>query len=143
MKYHQTFYTPKNPDKYIGPKIPYVRSSWEMKVCLLCDSNPNIIAWASEPCSIPYYNPVLQKQTVYIPDFLVVYVDRNGNKHSELIEIKPKIQMIENAKRKQDKLAAIVNEAKWDAARKFCAKRGLVFRVATEDHIFNKPKSKK
>ena len=136
MKYHQTYYTPKNADKYIGSHLPYCRSSWEVRLCIACDNHPNIIGWASEPCKIPYLNPLTQKMSVYIPDFLIVYMDKNGQKHSEIIEVKPSTQILENAKRKNDKLAAVVNASKWHAAQVYCERMGMKFRVMTEENIF-------
>ena len=37
----------------------------------------------------------------------------------------------------------IKNKAKWSAARAWCAKQGLGFRVITENEIFNKPQNSK
>jgi hypothetical protein len=45
LKFAQGPYTPKNPDKYIGSKIPYCRSSWETAFCMFCDNNPAIESW--------------------------------------------------------------------------------------------------
>jgi hypothetical protein len=38
---------------------------------------------------------------------------------------------------------AVVNDAKWKAARAWCKEKGLGFRVITENQIFNKPPQKK
>ena len=34
---------------------------------------------------------------------------------------------------------AIINEAKWKSARYWCKKKGIQFRVITENDIYNKP----
>ena len=55
-KWAQNFYTPKNPHKYVGKKKPYYRSGWGLVFMQFCDSNDNIIQWASEAIAIPYKN---------------------------------------------------------------------------------------
>ena len=137
MRTLKGFFTPTNPEKYIGKGNIIYRSSWELLVCQSCDKHPAILHWASEPFSIPYVNPVTKRSSVYIPDFLVIYQDKAGNQHNEVWEIKPNNQsFVESAKRKSDKLALAVNIAKWDAARKYCANKGLAFRIINEEHIF-------
>ena len=85
-------FTPKNQEKYVGLKTPTYRSSWEHAFMRLCDEHPNVAKWASESIKIPYRHPLTGKYTVYVPDFFVVYVDKNGRKNAELIEVKPKSQ---------------------------------------------------
>ena len=77
----------------MGKRAPTYRSSWEYTFCTFCDNNPAVIQWASEAITIPYRNPVSGKNTVYVPDFLVVYEDKNQKKHTELIEIKPSTEV--------------------------------------------------
>ncbi len=101
------------------------------------DTHPSIIQWASELVKIPYKNPLTGKQSLYVPDFLVVYQDKAGNNIGELIEIKPKKEtLMENAKSKRDKAFVIINTAKWAAAFAWASKQGLKFRVVNEDSIF-------
>jgi hypothetical protein len=140
-KYAQQFYTIKNPEKYVGKKKPYYRSSWEFTFMNFCDNNPAVVNWASEAINIPYYNPVSGKQTIYVPDFLVVYVDKNQRKHTELIEIKPsKEATMESAKSYRDKLMVAINMAKWAAADSWCKANNIRFRVVTEFDIFKNTK---
>ena len=127
----------KNPAKYIGKHSPRYRSSWELKFMRVLDSHPNVVAWASESHRIPYRNPLTRKQTVYVPDFFMVYEDRSGTRKAEFIEIKPAGQIMGKAKSVQQKAAAIVNEAKWQAARAFAERQGVGFRVLTENELFN------
>jgi hypothetical protein len=102
-----------------------------------CDTNPAILKWASEAIQIPYRNPFTNKNTVYVPDFFILYEDKDKVKHAEIIEIKPKNQtLIESAKSNKDKAAVILNLHKWQAAKAYCAANGLVFRVINEYHIF-------
>lgn len=140
-KYAQQFYIIKNPEKYVGKKKPYYRSSWEFTFMNFCDNNPAVVNWASEAINIPYYNPVSGKQTIYVPDFLVVYVDKNQRKHTELIEIKPsKEATMESAKSYRDKLMVAINMAKWAAADNWCKANNIRFRVVTEFDIFKNTK---
>lgn len=135
--YAQGVYTVKNPTKYVGKKTPKYRSSWELRFMLFCDNNPSIINWASESIMIPYVNPVTGKNTIYIPDFFIYYMDKAGKKVGEVIEIKPKKEMtFENAKSQRDKIMVAINLAKWKAATAWCKGQGLTFRVINEDHIF-------
>lgn len=131
-------YIVKNPDKYVGNSTPVYRSSWELKAMQLFDTHPGIVQWASEPLKIPYFNPITNSQSVYIPDFLIVYVDKNGIQHSELVEIKPKKEtFVEAAKSKQDKIRLAINSSKWTAAAAFCKRNGIdKFRVINEENIF-------
>lgn len=136
-KYAQGKYQIKNPEKYIGKKTPTYRSSWEFTFCSFCDNNPAVVNWASEAIQIPYYNPVSGKQTIYVPDFLVVYVDASQRKHTELIEIKPsKEATMESAKSYRDKLMVAINMAKWAAADAWARSNNIRFRVVTEFDIF-------
>jgi hypothetical protein len=134
-------YTIKNQENYIGKRTPTYRSSWEFTFCSFCDNNPAVINWASEAIQIPYYNPVSGKQTIYIPDFLVVYVDANQRKHTELVEIKPsKETTLESAKSYRDKLSVAINLAKWAAADSWARANNMRFRVVTEFDIFKNQK---
>ena len=142
-KYDQGIFTPKNPNKLVSNKQIIYRSSWENKVMQFLDAHPNIIQWGSECFKIPYKNPFTGKQTVYIPDFFVVYADKHGNKKAEVIEVKPlKETMMESAKSKRDKAFVLLNMAKWQAAAMFCHKHGFNFRILNETEIFRN-KSKK
>jgi len=147
-KYSQSLYEVKNREKYVGKKKPFMRSSWETVFARMCDNNPAIVQWASEPFMVPYRNPFTGKQTVYVPDFLVIYMDKKMKKHGEVIEIKPKKESsMQYAKSKRDQAAVILNMAKWQAAQVWCRAQGLQFRVITEDMIFAnnkgpKPKAK-
>jgi hypothetical protein len=137
MAYVSGMFVPKNPEKYIGGKNPQYRSSWELSFMHVLDSHPFVLQWASEFTSIPYRNPFTGKQTVYIPDFLVIWVDKYGNKNGEIIEIKPANQVFESlAKRKKDQAARILNMAKWSAANYWAKKHGLKFRVMTENELY-------
>jgi TnsA endonuclease N terminal len=143
--YTQGYFTPLNPTKYIGNNQPKYRSGWELTVMRFCDTHPAVIGWASECLRIPYRNPFTGKDTTYYPDFLITYQDKNGNKISEIIEVKPKTQaVLELAKSQQEKAAVVLNMAKWEACRAWCQRHGMKFRILTEEDIYNnwQPRSK-
>lgn len=132
-------FVPKNPEKYQGLGDPTYRSSWELTFMMFCDNNPAIEHWASESVKIPYRDPLTGKNTIYVPDFLIVYVDRNQKKHAELIEIKPNNQATLEAvgKNKLNQAQYIRNLAKWEAATAWCKRYGIQFRVISERDIFH------
>jgi TnsA endonuclease N terminal len=137
-KWAQGIYEVQNPQKYVGKGKPRYRSGWELTFMRFCDSNDKIVNWASEAISIPYRNPFTGKQTVYIPDFFIVYQDRTGRVVSEVVEIKPKKQTVieEKITSARDRMAVALNHAKWQAAQAYCKRIGVTFRVITEDQIF-------
>ena len=83
MAYSRGKYEVKNPDKYVGLKKPTYRSSWEAAFMRFCDNHPSISKWASESVKIPYVNPLTGKNTVYWPDFFIVYTDKKGKNRAE------------------------------------------------------------
>ena len=133
-----------NPEKYAGIKKPRYRSGWEHAFMRFCDNHPSVINWASENIQIPYRNPLTGKQSIYVPDFLIVYQAKGGKKHAELIEVKPESQTrLTEKTSKHDKLAIAVNHAKWEAAAKWCRLKGLTFRIVTEGDIFHQGKKRR
>ena len=103
-----------------------------------CDTNPSVLQWASEAVRINYRNPLTGQNTIYVPDFLITYNDAQGRQHAEVVEIKPlKETTLENAgKSIRNQASAILNMAKWEAARAWCRAHRLTFRVVTENDIF-------
>lgn len=139
MRSHKGYYRPVNPKKYAGdPKTIIYRSHIEKKFMIQCDNNPNITRWASEELAIKYYNPIDKKLHRYFPDFLV----RTKLGKTLVIEIKPYRQCFppKPGKRKSkrflnEQLEYIKNQAKWQAARKYCEEQGTEFKVITEKDI--------
>ena len=144
VKFQSGYYTLKNTRKYVGTKVPRYRSGWEFSFMRFCDEHPNIIAWSSEPVKIPYRNPFTGKYTVYVPDFLVTYLNKKGRRFSELIEIKPRAETIlEAAKTAKHRATIVLNRAKWKAAGEWSKRKGIRFRILNEDNIYKmKPKSR-
>lgn len=137
-------YHVKNKHKYIGKSVPKYRSGWELTFMMFCDNHDSVIQWASESIQIPYRNPLTGKQTIYIPDFFVMYQDKLGRKIAEIVEIKPKKQSLIESRvvSARDRAAVALNHAKWAAAMAYCKKIGCTFRVITEDDLFYKGKRK-
>lgn len=143
-RFHRGRFEPKNPKKYTGKYPITYRSSWELRVCRKADEHPSVIEWQSESLKIPYRHPFTNKYSVYVPDFVLVYMDKNGKKHVEVIEVKPKKEtFLEHARSVNNKKSLAVNAAKWTAAQKWCQQRGINFRVINEDHIFTNQKKRK
>jgi hypothetical protein len=144
LKFSQGTYEVQNPEKYVGIGKPRYRSSWELSVMNMCDNNPAINQWASESIKIPYKDPLTGKATVYVPDFLVVFIDNNKQKRAELWEIKPAKQAFKESvgKNKYDQAQYIRNIVKWEAARNWCKQNGLHFRIITEHDLYHTGKKR-
>ena len=144
VMFAQGIFTPKHPEKYIGNHKPKFRSGWEMSFMMFLDSNDNILQWASESISIPYRNPITGKNSMYIPDFFVLYKNKHGKQIAEIVEIKPKKQsLIESVRASaRDRMIVAVNQAKWASAAAYCKRMGMGFRVLTEDQLFHTGKNK-
>lgn len=145
LKFSQGVYKVKNLDKYVGSKAPTYRSGWELTFMTFCDNNPSVQNWASEPVKIPYRDPLTGKQTVYVPDFLITYVDKNLKKHVEMIEIKPANQTLAEkvGKSAYNQSQYVKNMAKWEAANAWCRNQGIKFRIINETDIFHQGGKKK
>lgn len=138
-KFAQGRFEMKNPAKYVGKKIPLARSSWEFVFMRMLDEHPGVENWASESIQIPYRDPLTGKSTIYVPDFFVVYVDKNGAKHAEVVEIKPSNHTLREAvgKSQYNQQQYVKNLAKWEAANAWCKQQGIRFRVLNEGDIFH------
>jgi hypothetical protein len=136
-------YKPKNPRKYKGnPNNIICRSNWEKKFCQWCDTNENILLWASEEFSIPYVSPLDRRVHQYYPDFLIKVQEGGGAIRDYVIEVKPKRQCIPPKRKSKVTKSYIyeaktyeVNKAKWRAAEDWCKDRRLTFKVITEDEL--------
>lgn len=110
----------------------------------MLDTHPNIIHWASESIRIPYINPFTNKPTIYIPDFFVVYDDKDNTRRAEIIEVKPRKEMLlAEARSQRDKAAVALNAFKWKAATEWAKAHSMTFRVMSETDIFNNPRKKR
>ena len=138
-KFAQGRFEMKNPSKYVGTKTPLARSSWEFVFMRMLDEHQGVEKWASESIQIPYRDPLTGKYTIYVPDFFITYVDKNGAKHAEVVEVKTDSQtLLANVgKSVYNQQQYVKNMAKWEAATKWCKQQGIKFRVVNEEHIFH------
>jgi hypothetical protein len=103
-----------------------------------CDLNDDIIYWASEELPIRYFNPLDKKYHRYFPDFVVKTV----KDEKYMVEIKPSRQVDKpkTPKRKTrsymiESFNYIKNQAKWQAARKYCDDMNMKFKLITEKDL--------
>ena len=134
----------KNSEKYIGDSTNVIyRSLMELNFMKWCDKSEKVLKWNSEEVIIPYISPMDKKRHRYFPDFLI-----QTNKGWTLIEVKPLVQtkppkkiLIEKVtlKKKRRYVKAVktwlVNEAKWNAAKKVCEVNGWKFELMTEKQL--------
>lgn len=138
-------YIPKNVEKYVGRYPIIIRSSWERMFCQWIDVNPNVLAWASEAHIIQYYDPIQMKNRRYYPDFWM-RVKTSEKDIEYLVEIKPKKETIppiargnKSSKTKLHQEATwITNQAKFEAAQKYCKRMGFEWKILTEKELFKK-----
>lgn len=140
-------YTVKNKNKYIGKENPNYRSSWEERFCWFCDNNKKVLKWGFENITILYYYPIDKKIHRYYLDFYCEIIDNNNNIKKYLIEVKPKKELSppkspknNNKKAKKRYLIEastyVKNQCKWKAATEYCNKRGMIFKIVTENDLF-------
>ena len=147
-KFKQGYYKVKNKDKYVGDifKIIY-RSSYEMRFCIWCDLNPNVVRWSSEPFSINYISEVDNKKHRYYIDFYIEVKSGDSIK-KYLIEVKPnnKLNPPNKPKKKTKKQMKIyeslvkeyyTNKSKFESAKKFSKTIGAEFKIVTESFLQN------
>jgi hypothetical protein len=137
-KFAQSKFSMKNPEKYIGLKTPICRSSWEFIFMRMLDEHPGVHQWASESIQIPYRDPLTGRQTIYVPDFFITYIDKDQKIHSEVVEVKPRNHtFIEHVgKNRYNQEQYVKNIAKWEAANAWCRQKKIKFRVINEQDIF-------
>lgn len=126
------------PQKYAGdPSNIIMRSSWETKFAIWCDRNPDIVRWSSEETIIPYVSPVDGRVHRYFVDFKIQTV----NNRTYLVEIKPSKQTqppqgTKKTKKFLEEAAVyLVNQAKWESAKKYAKARNWEFMVITEKEL--------
>jgi hypothetical protein len=138
-KFARGKFTMTQPEKYVGTKIPTYRSSWEWSFMRFCDTNKSVQKWASEAINIPYKDPLTGRNTIYVPDFFIQYVDKNNKIIVELIEVKPASQSILErvGKNKYNQAQFVKNQAKWAAANIWCRQQGIKFRILNENDLFH------
>jgi hypothetical protein len=149
--WYQGWFEVQNPQKYKGKKKPFYRSGLERKLMKTLDTSDWCLEWLSEQPQVKYVNPLTKTPQNpagnvwnYHPDFVVVVDNGDGTTSTKMIEVKPQKQtkppkpsgrgrsrrLVESETR-----TWVLNQAKWDAAKDYCKKRGWEFIIMTEKDI--------
>lgn len=133
-------YQIQHPEKYLGdPTKCRFLSSWELHFFKYADNNPDVLQWGSEQFKVHYFHPIKKKVCTYIPDIWIKYRTKAGIIKTQVIEVKPKKQsVISKNMNNYDKLALVVNHAKWTACKAICDAGGIEFRICTEEDLFRR-----
>lgn len=141
-KYNQGIYKPINSKKYKGSTYPVYRSGYELKFFKWCDITERVVEWGSENYVIPYINPLDGKMHRYFVDNYVKLKISENVYEKYLIEIKPFKQTLKPTKGNKKNTTYIYeaqtfvqNQAKWQAAKSYCDKKGLKFLILTENEL--------
>jgi hypothetical protein len=137
---------PRNPHKYLGnPQNIVFRSAWERTFMEYCDTQQSILQWASEEMTVPYYFTGDSKWHRYYPDFVVNVITKDNERQTWMVEIKPSKQVAPPVTRSRggnqrrylrEAVEYARNQAKWTAARAFCANKGWKFVIITEKDLY-------
>lgn len=121
-KYDKSKYGKSGYGTYKKAGRVFFRSSWEKKAFEMLDTDNNVESFVVEPFSIPYFRKEGNRKNLrnYVPDILVTYTD--GSK--KLVEVKPACY-----------LEAVINIAKFTAAREKCLNEGWAFEVWTQKEL--------
>lgn len=109
------------------------KSGLELKAFKYCDLNPKIESWSLEPFHIQYLSPVDGKVHRYFPDIWLKFTSGD----IFIVEIKSSGET--KMPRKNDKQYSaklntyLINQAKWEQARKFAKAKNCNFMVLTEN----------
>lgn len=143
-----------NFTKYIPPKDNHMKSfneatgeieyksNLELQFFKYCDYNHHIKHFSIEPFFIPYLSPKDNKVHRYFIDGYVHFT--NGKKFLVEVkssgEVKPprKPKRVTAKSEKNYRLAIqtwLINNSKWDAARKYCESKDLKFIILTENEL--------
>ena len=135
-------FRPNNPHKYDGNPVNIIyRSRLELRYMQYLDTNSGVIKWSSEETIVPYYDPVTRKYCRYFPDFVVT--TKAG---THMVEVKPYKETSpptgtmhqdgrKNRRLLKEQLTYATNQAKWEAAKEYCADRNWKFQIITEKDL--------
>lgn len=135
-----------HPEKNLkNAKFIVFKSKLEAMFIRYLDNNPDVIKWDYEnPMNtIPYYDPVQQRQRHYIVDF-VMWVRNGPLLHEVWVEIKHSGETVPPKKGRntiqynESVRTYVTNMAKWKMAAKICAAKGKTFKVITEKDLIKK-----
>jgi hypothetical protein len=79
----------------------------------------------------------------YFPDYLIKVKEDSGNIKTYVVEVKPKKQTLPPKQRSRVTKSYLhecktyaINQAKWSAAKEWCADRMVEFKIITEEDLF-------
>lgn len=153
-EFKQGIFKPVNGSKCLNKGDIFYRSNLELKLMLVLDKNPNIVEWSSEKVVIPYKHPIKTAQAG-VPQYARYFVDfyikiKIGEILKEyIIEVKPDKQTrqaVNHGNKKQstllyEQMNFAINQAKWEAAKKWCNEQqskkrsNIEFIIITEKNI--------
>ena len=130
-------------------KYPFARSSYENRMFTWLDNNKNVLSWGSEVIQCQYINMNDKKIHRYWVDIYMEMKNSDGITRKYIIEIKPKKKLTppKLPKNKTRKAMAnydyamaefIQNKSKWDSAKLWGQKHGMIFDIVTEEQLFTK-----
>ena len=123
------------------------KSGLEYKAFKYADCNPAIVGWSVEPFPIKYIKPTDGRYHRYYIDLVVKF----KNNKTYFIEVKPHSQTKTPRKPagfaqkkatpkaieryKNEVMSFLINTAKWDATKVYCAQNGSQFITLTEKEL--------
>lgn len=142
--YNQGIFKPRNPKKYKGDPTNIVfRSSWELKFLIWLDGAPEVVSYSSEEMIVPYVCPTDGRWHRYFPDMVFTAKQADGSLKTFMVEIKPAAQTKPPTVQKKVTKKYInevftwgKNQAKWEAAKKYCDKKKWEFKILTEFDLY-------
>lgn len=146
MSYKGVF-KPRNPHKYKGdPSRIIYRSSLELRLMNFLDTHSSVISWQSEELWVPYRSPKDRRVHRYFPDFIVEVRGVDGEIVKQMIEVKsyretiePTVKKTSTGRYSRQTLRSLliwgINQAKWKAAREYCSKNDMTFKLITEKEL--------
>jgi len=149
---YRGWYKLSNPNKFIKPVDKTMQSTiekdsglyiqykslLERRMFVYADLNPKVKRFSIEPFSIRYIKPTDNKIHRYYIDVFLEFV----NDSKFFVEIKPYSETIYPKKPKlitesykKKVVTYIVNQAKWNAAKKIAKEKGCEFIIMTENEL--------
>lgn len=142
----QGYYRLNHPEKFQPPVDRHMKSTivqnngifvqyksgLELKSFKYCDNNPKVQEWSLEPFHIPYISPIDGKPHRYFPDIWMKFTSGD----IFIVEVKSSAET--KMPRKNDKYYGsklntyLVNQAKWEQAKKFATAKNCNFVILTE-----------
>ena len=130
-------------------KPPFARSSYENRMFTWLDNNKNVLSWGSEVIQCQYINMNDKKIHRYWVDIYMEMKNSDGIVRKYIIEIKPKKKLTPPKLPKNKTRKAMgnyeyamaeynQNQSKWDSAKLWGQKHGMIFDIVTEEQLFAK-----